>query len=179
MGRARALLGSALFLVVAPGTMAGLAPWAISGWRLRAQDPTLRLTGALGIALGLAILVECFARFALQGRGTPAPLAPPDRLVVSGSYRWVRNPMYLAVLALVLGQAALFADGRVFVYGLGFWLVSHAFVVLYEEPSLRRAFPTEFPTYAASVPRWLPRLRPWRPLDSSSNPAARNRNGDT
>ncbi len=163
MRRGPALIGSALFLIVAPGTMAGFVPWAISGWRLRSQNPALIGLGGLMIAGGLYILIECFARFALQGRGTPAPLAPPDRLVVSGPYRRVRNPMYVAVLALVLGQAALFTDVRLLVYGLGFWLVSHAFVVFFEEPSLRRAFPADYPAFAASVPRWLPRLRPWRP----------------
>ncbi len=130
-------------------------------------------SSALLIAGGLFMLVECFARFALQGRSTPAPIAPTESLVNAGPYARVRNPMYVAVLVMILGQAALFADARLFTYGLSFWLICHAFVV-YEELALRRAFPEDYPAFRAAEPRWLPRLRPWRSSDGSSDLAARH-----
>jgi protein-S-isoprenylcysteine O-methyltransferase Ste14 len=164
MRRGPALFWSAVFLVAAPGTMAGYIPWAISGWRLDTTRPALIILGVILVAGGLGLLLECFGRFAIEGHGTPAPLAPPDRLVVTGPYRRVRNPMYVAVTALILGQTALFADIRLLAYGLIFWLLTHAFVVFYEEPALRRAFPKDYPAFAAAVPRWRPRLRPWRPV---------------
>ncbi|MBX3483976.1 isoprenylcysteine carboxylmethyltransferase family protein [Phenylobacterium sp.] len=163
MKRSYAVLGSALFLVVAPGTLAGLIPWWLTRWEGPASNLPLAALGGLVAALGLALLIECFGRFALQGRGTPAPLAPPDRLVVTGAYRRVRNPMYVAVTAMVLGQAALFADWRVAAYGLVLWLGFHAFVLGYEEPTLRRQFPDHYAAFFAAVPRWRPRLRPWTP----------------
>src|SRR5690242_5939618 len=100
MTRPAAVLGSAAFLVLAPGTIAGLIPWWITGWRGPVAPLPLALLGALLIASGAWLLLECFGRFALQGRGTPAPIAPPERLVVTGPYRRVRNPMYVAVTSL-------------------------------------------------------------------------------
>lgn len=162
MTRISAALGSFLFLAVAPGTLAGLAPWWINGWRFADAPLALRLAGAALIAGGLWLLLECFGRFALQGRGTPAPIAPPDRLVVTGPYRRVRNPMYVAVTALILGQAALFADLRLLAYAALLWLAFHIFVLIYEEPTLRQSFPADYAAFTAAVPRWLPRLKPWR-----------------
>ncbi|HEY2357411.1 MAG TPA: methyltransferase [Phenylobacterium sp.] len=158
-----ALFWSAVFFLIAPGTLAGYLPWAITDWRLGSAPAWLMALGGVAIVGGLLLLLECFGRFALQGRGTPAPVAPPERLVVAGPYRRVRNPMYVAVVAIILGQAALFADVRLLVYGVSVWLGFHAFVVLYEEPTLRRTFPNDYPAFAAAVPRWRPRLRPWRP----------------
>lgn len=162
MGRTRAILGSAAFLVAAPGVVAGLVPWLISGWPPRTIILPLAALGALLLAGGGLLLLECFARFAWQGRGTPAPVAPTERLVVTGAYRRVRNPMYVAVIALILGQAALFADWRLAAYGLVVWALFHAFVVAYEEPTLRRSFPDDYACYFAAVPRWIPRITPWR-----------------
>jgi protein-S-isoprenylcysteine O-methyltransferase Ste14 len=162
MTRASAAIGSLLFLVAAPGAIAGLAPWGINGWRFLDGPLALRVAGGVLIVGGLWLLLECFARFALQGRGTPAPVAPPERLVVTGPYRRVRNPMYVAVTALNLGQAALFADARLAVYAGVVWAGFHMFVLLYEEPTLRRSFPQDYAAFTAAVPRWLPRLRPWR-----------------
>src|SRR5260370_13363024 len=108
MGRAAAATGSAAFFVLAPGVVAGFVPWWLTGWRF--QDPLpywapLRLVGTLLLVAGLAVLVRAFAQFVAEGVGTPAPVAPTERLVVGGLYRYVRNPMYLAVLATILGQA--------------------------------------------------------------------------
>ena len=162
MTRTPALAFSVLFLIVAPGTIAGLGPWWITAWRFQPAPPMLRLLGVALIAAGGFLLLECFGRFAVEGHGTPAPIAPPDRLVATGPYRRVRNPMYVAVVALILGQAALFADLRLLGYAAAVWLGFHLFVLLYEEPTLRSAFPADYAAFAAAVPRWLPRLRPWR-----------------
>ena len=162
MKRVPALLGSALFLIVAPGTLAGFAPWWMTGWRGPFAPLPLAAPAALLIAAGAALLLECFGRFAIQGRGTPAPIAAPDRLVVTGPYRRVRNPMYVAVTTMILGQAALFMDLRLVVYAAVLWLGFHLFVLAYEEPTLRSAFPRDYAAFFAAVPRWIPRLTPWR-----------------
>ena len=162
MRRPAALAASALFLAIAPGTLAGLVPWSITGWQGPLAAPPLLALGLLLIAGGGVLLLECFARFALQGRGTPAPIAPPQRLVVTGAYRRVRNPMYVAVVALIVGQAALFADPRLMAYAAAIWLGFHLFVLAYEEPTLRQSFPDDYAAFFAAVPRWIPRLRAWR-----------------
>src|SRR5580693_1698030 len=160
-----ALLGTALFLGLAPGCVAGLVPWWISRWRFRAPFPgyaPLRVIGVVLIAAGTYVVVDSFARFALQGLGTPAPVFPTLHLVIKGFYRYVRNPMYVAVVAVILGQALLFGDIRVFEYALFAWLVAHLFVRTYEEPRLRKSFGAEYDTFRVNVPRWIPRLTPWR-----------------
>lgn len=162
MNRTAAVLGSALFLVLAPGTIAGLIPWWITAWKAPLAPLPLAIPGGALIVGGAALLLECFGRFAVQGRGTPAPVAPPERLVVSGAYRRVRNPMYVAVVALILGQAALLAAPWLLVYGLLVWAAFHTFVLAYEEPTLRRMFPQDYAAFFAAVPRWIPRLTPWR-----------------
>jgi protein-S-isoprenylcysteine O-methyltransferase Ste14 len=120
-----------------------------------------RALGVLLIALGAPVLLDSFARFALQGKGTPAPVAPPRHLVVTGLYRFVRNPMYLAVFSLVLGQGLLLASTRLLGYAALVWLAFHLFVRIYEEPTLRRQFGDEYVCFSAHVRRWLPRLSPW------------------
>jgi protein-S-isoprenylcysteine O-methyltransferase Ste14 len=166
-----AVLGSALFFAVAPCVLAGLIPWSITHWEFRPPFFDLEVTRAVGILLilaGLPGLVDSFARFALQGLGTPAPIAPPQNLVVTGLYRYVRNPIYVALVAVILGQAALFGDQRLLAYGVLVWLAFHVFVMGYEEPVLVDTFGTEYEDFRANVPRWIPRLTPWR--------AARRRN---
>ena len=161
-GRVKAALGSLAFLVLAPGVVAGLIPWLITGWRpLPPGDGpgALRWTGLILIAVGLAVVLEAFARFAWEGLGTPAPVAPTRTLVVSGFYRFVRNPMYIAVIALIFGQAVLFASWGVALYGIVIALAFHTFVLLYEEPTLREAYGEEYAAYCAATPRWIPRFR--------------------
>ena len=167
--RTRAILGSALFLVVAPGTIAGLVPWWISGWEMQTPFPgfvPIRIVGVILIVAGLPVLLESFARFALEGLGTPAPILPTAHLVVRGFYRFVRNPMYFAVTALVLGQALLFGSLPLVVYSAAIALAFHIFVIAYEEPALRRSFGAEYEAYCAHVRRWLPRLKPWHADES-------------
>ena len=163
MKRALALLGSAIFLVIAPGTLAVYVPWTFTRWRM--APPLLgffpmRVLGGLMIAAGLPVLLDSFARFAIQGLGTPAPVAPPQHLVVTGLYRYVRNPIYVAVSSLIFGQGLLFGSVSLLEYGLVVWLGFFAFVVLYEEPALLAKFGTEYEDYCARVGRWVPRLRP-------------------
>ena len=165
MQRTSAVLGSALFFVIAPCLAAGLVPWWITRWEIQPAFLNVELPRVIGIALiaaGVPGVVDSFARFALQGLGTPAPVAPPQKLVVSGLYRYVRNPMYVSVIAIVLGQAFLFGDWRLIIYGVAFWLVAHLYVMFYEEPTLRHKFGPEYRTFCANVPRWLPRLTPWQ-----------------
>jgi protein-S-isoprenylcysteine O-methyltransferase Ste14 len=164
--RAGAALGTFVFFWVAPAMVAGLVPYLLTRWQF--QPPLLPVPGTrlLGVGLvvaGLVVLLESFARFALVGRGTPAPVAPTESLVVSGLYRFVRNPMYLAVLAIVEGQAFLFGRWLLLGYAVGLWLLFHAFVCAYEEPALRRRFGPPYEEYRRHVPRWWPRRRPWTP----------------
>ena len=166
MKRPGALLGSAIFLVIAPGTLAVYIPWAMTRWRIAPPlfaFSAFRVLGALMIAAGLPVLLDSFARFAIQGLGTPAPVAPPQHLIVTGLYRYVRNPMYVAVSLLIFGQGFLFGDIPLLEYGLVVCLGFFAFVLLYEEPALRRKFGDEYRLYCARVPRWIPRLRPVKP----------------
>lgn len=156
-----AVLGSAVFFVIAPGTVWGLVPWWISRWRVQAPPwdvPPFRVVGGLLILAGLLVVLDSFARFALQGVGTPAPIFPPRHLVVSGFYRYVRNPIYVAGVSAIIGQGLYFGDLRLFEYGALVWLGTHVFVVTYEEPKLRATFGAEYDAYCAHVPRWLPRL---------------------
>jgi protein-S-isoprenylcysteine O-methyltransferase Ste14 len=120
-----------------------------------------RIIGLLLIAAGLPVLLDSFGRFALQGLGTPAPVAPPQRLVVTGLYRFVRNPMYVAVVSLIFGQGLLFGNLQVLEYGLAVWVGFHLFVVLYEEPVLRSKFGDQYEEFSRNIRRWLPRLTPW------------------
>lgn len=118
--------------------------------------------GAVAGLCGFGALIDSFARFALQGLGTPAPIAPTRHLVVSGLYRHVRNPMYVAVLAIILGFAGWFGSWVVLGYAALVWAGFSAFVILYEEPTLRAAHGAAYLAYCAHVGRWMPRLTPWR-----------------
>jgi protein-S-isoprenylcysteine O-methyltransferase Ste14 len=160
MRKVQAVVGSAIFLVIAPGVIAGLIPWLISGWH---EEPPLfgvpatRFIGVILVVLGIPVLLDSFARFAIDGLGTPAPVFPTRTLVIRGFYRYVRNPMYVSVILIIFGQGLFFGDVRLFVYGLFLWLITHLFVVFYEEPTLRKSFGAEYERYRASVPRWIPR----------------------
>ncbi|HET9375300.1 MAG TPA: isoprenylcysteine carboxylmethyltransferase family protein [Chthoniobacterales bacterium] len=166
MRGALAVLGSALFLVIAPGIVVILVPWWISRWIVQEsvlRIPFIRALGVLLILGGLPVLLGSFAGFALQGLGTPAPVFPTRHLVMKGFYRYVRNPMYLAVVLLIFGQALMLGNGVLFGYGVLVWLACHVFVLAYEEPTLRTTFGAEYDAFCANVPRWRPRTSPWRP----------------
>jgi protein-S-isoprenylcysteine O-methyltransferase Ste14 len=135
-----AIVGSAVFLVIAPGFVAGLVPWWISRWRLESPFfgmAPLRLAGGILVILGVIGLLDSFVRFAVQGVGTPAPVFPTRHLVVTGLYRYVRNPMYVAVVSMILGQGVILGNVTLLEYGGLAWLLFHVFVLVYEEPTLR------------------------------------------
>jgi protein-S-isoprenylcysteine O-methyltransferase Ste14 len=160
--RRGAALGTAVFFVLAPGTVAGLVPyWLSDGWHSRASLWYLRIPAAVLILAGLVVLVHAFGRFVSEGIGTPAPVAPTKHLVVGGFYRYVRNPMYVAVAALIIGQGLWLAQPAVLVYGVIAWATTALFVKIYEEPTLARTFGAEYDEYRRHVRAWIPRLRPW------------------
>ena len=158
----RPAIGTAVFVLVVPDTVIGLVPFLLTGWRMQAPLlgwPPLRWLGVLLLAGGLPIFCDFILRFVRDGRGTPAPIAPTRHLVVGGMFRFVRNPGYVAVVAMLLGQGLLFGSSAVIVYAVAIALAFHTFVVLYEEPTLRRQFGDEYVAYCRRVRRWLPRLR--------------------
>jgi protein-S-isoprenylcysteine O-methyltransferase Ste14 len=160
--------GSAVFFLVAPGVVVGLIPWLLTRWEVREPLPywvLMRVLGGILLVAGLIALVGAFVRFVVEGFGTPAPVAAPDRLVVGGMYRYVRNPMYVAVLAAIVGQALLLGQLGLLLYAATAWLVVAAFVRFYEEPTLTRRFGADYETYRRAVPAWWPRLRPWKPSE--------------
>jgi protein-S-isoprenylcysteine O-methyltransferase Ste14 len=160
--RIRSAFGSALFFAVAPGVVAGVVPWLLTGWDTGNTRPLLQIAGALLIAAGAIVLVAAFVRFVIEGVGTPAPVAPTQHLVVGGLYRHVRNPMYLAVGATIVGQALLLGRSILLAYAAVFGATVLAFVKGYEEPTLALQFGEEYDAYRRAVPGWWPRLRPWR-----------------
>jgi len=153
-----------VFFVLAPGVVAGVVPWLLTGWN--AHDvplaPLARAIGAALVVAGAVVLVHAFVHFVVEGLGTPAPIAPTERLVVGGLYRYVRNPMYLAVEAAIVGQALLLGRVVLLVYAVALGAAFVAFVRWYEEPTLRRQFGEEYETYRRAVPGWRPRRTPWR-----------------
>jgi protein-S-isoprenylcysteine O-methyltransferase Ste14 len=164
--RTTAAAGSVVFLVLAPGVVAGLVPWLLTGWEARDPLPGWALVRVVGVALiaaGVVVLVEAFVRFVVEGVGTPAPVAPTEHLVVGGLYRYVRNPMYLAVAAIIVGQALALGRLVLLLYAAVFGVAVATFVHGYEEPTLRRRFGAEYEAYRRAVPAWWPRRRPWTP----------------
>ncbi len=161
-----AAVGSAAFFALAPGTVAGLMPWWLTRWQVRRPWPhwlPLTVIGVALIAVGTAVLVHAFAKFVSEGAGTPAPVAAPEHLVVRGLYRHVRNPMYLAILAIIGGQALVFGNATLLLYAAGVFAAFAAFVHFYEEPSLARRFGAQYEAYRRAVPAWWPRIRPYTP----------------
>lgn len=163
--RRRAAVGTALF-ALAPATAAGLVPWLLTRWQVRRPVPggaPAQLAGALLLGAGASVIANSFVHFAVEGVGTPAPFAPPKHLVVGGLYRYVRNPMYVAIAAAVTGQGLLLGQPKLFAAAALGAVPVAAFVKFYEEPTLARKFGAEYQVYRDNVPRWLPRLTPWRP----------------
>lgn len=164
MQKSQAVLGSALFFVIAPFSLTVLIPLWITGWWMQPPFfgwPLLRVIGGLLAVGGAVPLIESFRRFAIEGLGTPAPIAPPQRLIVTGFYRYVRNPMYVGVVSVILGEALILGDVRLLTYAAIVWLGFHIFVLAYEEPTLRGSYGAEYDAFRANVPRWIPRLTPW------------------
>jgi len=159
-----AMIGSLLFFALVPVTIAGLIPFWLTGWRVAGpflEAPVLPVTGVFMIVAGLGSLLESFARFVLVGHGTPAPVAPPTCLVVSGQYRHVRNPMYVAILVIVVGQGLVLGSVALLYYTGLLWFFFYVWVIIYEEPALGSQFGVSYRVYRENVRRWWPRLRPW------------------
>ena len=163
MRRSAAAVGASLFFAVAPGVVAGVVPWWLTGWDTGPVWLPVRVVGAAFLVVSALVLLDAFMRFVMEGAGTPAPVAPTAQLVVGGLFRYVRNPMYLAVVGAIVGQAALLGRPVLVAYAAVVALTTAAFVHWYEEPTLSRQFGAEYEAYRAAVPGWWPRRRPWTP----------------
>jgi protein-S-isoprenylcysteine O-methyltransferase Ste14 len=153
---------SLIWAIALPGVVAGYVPWrffGLSDVHASLRDP-VQLLGLVCIALGAALLAVCIWEFAHSGRGTLSPVEPPKELVVRGLYRYVRNPMYLSVTAIILGEAMLARSRDLLIYWAIWFVVVNLFVIGYEEPSLRRRFGESYERYKRNVGRWIPRLHP-------------------
>jgi protein-S-isoprenylcysteine O-methyltransferase Ste14 len=149
---------AALFIVLVPGSIAGWLPWYISGWAHPRLDTPLGFVGGIFAVAGWLVLLWCAREFAVRGRGTPNPADPPRELVVDGLYRFVRNPMYVAIVTSLLGQAASYHSTGVVWYTAIVALAFHLRVVVYEEPKLTELFGGAYADYRKRVPRWIPRV---------------------
>jgi len=157
-------LRSILWTLLLPGMVAGYIPWRFFGLahaHLTLVNPVHILALVL-LKLGAVLLIACIWEFAKSGRGTLSPVDPPRELVVRGLYRYVRNPMYLSVTLIVLGEFLLTGSRALFIYWLMFFSAANLFVIVYEEPNLRRRFGASYERYTQRVGRWIPRLRPAR-----------------
>jgi protein-S-isoprenylcysteine O-methyltransferase Ste14 len=165
--KARAAVGSLVFLVFVPGVVAGVVPWWLTDWQVQERHAwlPLQVSGLTLLVGGVVVLLHAFLRFVVEGLGTPAPVAPTERLVVGGLYRYVRNPMYLAVAAIIVGQAMMFGQPVLLLYTAVFAVAVVAFVRWYEEPTLGREFGEQYETYRRAVPAWWPRRKPWTRSD--------------
>lgn len=157
----RSAAGTAAFAIV-PITMGALIPLALSDWKSDWSAAIPRVVGFALAAAGALVVLDSFIRFAREGRGTPSPSAPTEDLVIGGLYRFVRNPMYVGVASAIIGQALILGSLAVAVYAAAFVATVTAFVVSYEEPTLREQFGSSYEAYLSGVPRWIPRLTPWR-----------------
>jgi protein-S-isoprenylcysteine O-methyltransferase Ste14 len=153
------LLKTLLFTILVPGFVALRVPYLLLGRVYSPGRGPLAWAGFLALILGAGIYFRCAWEFAVRGLGTPAPIAPTKFLVVSALHRYVRNPMYLGVLLVILGQAALFRAPQLAEYGAACILLAHLFVLFYEEPTLHRQFGESYDEYRRTVPRWVPRLK--------------------
>ncbi len=155
------ILGTIVFVILVPGSVIVWAPWAMTDWRIAPPLlglEALRWLGVLLFLAGVPVFVDFLVRFVKDGLGTPAPLAEPVNLVVTGLFQYVRNPGYVGVVAMIVGQALFFGAALVMIYAGAVALVFHLFVVFWEEPHLRRKYRVAYVDYCERVPRWLPRL---------------------
>ena len=152
------LIKTLIFMAIAPATLTIYLPYALLPPGRAPLPGSLRYLGLLPILVGAVIECWCAWDFAVKGRGTPAPFDPPKELVARGLYQRVRNPMYVGVMLILLGEALLFASRFMLTYSLAVFVGFNLFVLLYEEPTLRRKFGESYERYCRAVPRWLPRL---------------------
>lgn len=154
-------LRSLLWVILLPGLVALVVPWTFFGLGQVRPDPSqpLHLIGLLAVGAGGVLFGACVWEFAREGRGTLSPADPPKVLVVRGLYRYVRNPMYLSVTLVLLGEALLAGSAALLAYWAIWFLGVNVFVLWYEEPILRRRFGASYESYTRRIRRWLPRLR--------------------
>jgi protein-S-isoprenylcysteine O-methyltransferase Ste14 len=163
-GTRRSVVVTLLFIVFGgPGFVLVYIPYWITRFRMPASEPLWQIILAITlIAAGLAPALESMKRFVFVGRGTLVPAVPTEHLVVSGFYRHVRNPMYTGLLVVLAGEAILLESRDLVIYIAAVWLATHLFVCFYEEPTLTRRYGVEYLRFKKHVPRWLPRMTPWR-----------------
>lgn len=152
------ILNTILFTIFVPGTVTILVPWWLLGGFFRPGNESLTWLGGIVFAMGATIYFRCAWEFAVRGLGTPAPIAPTKYLVTTALHRYVRNPMYLGVALAIVGEAVIFRSVHVLMYAAVMLTIAHIFVVLYEEPTLRRQFGESYEEYRRTVPRWIPKI---------------------
>ena len=158
------LLKTVLFSVFVPGTVIGLIPYLLLTRGPALQPPaiaagSMRFIGIVPLICGFLFYLVSAWHFVQQGKGTPAPIDPPKLFVSSGPYQFVRNPMYVSGLLILLGESILFSSMILLIYLCFIWLVFHLFIVFYEEPHLRRIFGVQYKEYCKQVSRWAPALK--------------------
>lgn len=168
MSAASLFLKNLLFTLIVPGFIAGWVPLRVFERRARWPESwaEFQFTGAALCVLGFLVYLYCQWLLATRGQGTPAPIDPPKRLVHRGPYKWVRNPMYLAVFTVVAGEAVFLRSSHITVYFTCLVCAVHVYVLLFEEEALRRRFGAMYEDYRRDVPRWLPR-KPRPPLQTA------------
>jgi len=152
-------LGSILFFILAPGMVAGFIPLALLRTGPQVQTGFLAYVAFPLWVIGTTVLIWCFWDFLVKGKGTPAPIDPPKELVVSGLYKYVRNPMYVGILLVILGHFLWFGFWNLLIYAAVVFAAFSAFVIFYEEPTLKRNFGAAYEDYLKRVPRWIPKFR--------------------
>jgi protein-S-isoprenylcysteine O-methyltransferase Ste14 len=152
-------LKSLLFLILAPGMVSGFIPLALLRTGTRLQTGFLSYLAFPLWVIGVLILVWCFWDFLAKGQGTPAPIDPPRELIITGLYQYVRNPMYVGVLLVIIGHFLWFGFWNLLIYAALVFLAFNSFVIFYEEPNLRQRFGPAYEEYLKRVPRWIPRFK--------------------
>lgn len=150
------LIKTLIFTVVAPATVTIYFPYYLSGG-VNARFEGFAVLGFLPIVAGTMVYLRRAWDFSITGRGTPAPIDPPKTLVIRGLYRYVRNPMYVGIVCILIGESILLASSRMVVYTGSVFVLFNLFIVLYEEPALRRKFGTDYEVYIKTVSRWVPK----------------------
>jgi protein-S-isoprenylcysteine O-methyltransferase Ste14 len=152
-------LKSLLFLIVAPGMVAGYIPLGLLRMGSKVETGIYAYLALPLWLIGGVVLLWSFWNFLNEGRGTPAPVDPPKELVAAGFYRYVRNPMYFGILLILIGHFLWFGFWSLLIYAGFAFLATHLFVTLYEEPTLKRKFGAAYEEYLKRVPRWIPRFK--------------------
>jgi protein-S-isoprenylcysteine O-methyltransferase Ste14 len=170
------LLKTLLFTIVAPGAVTILVPFLLlpaNPWPPLSSAGLIQLFGLIPMTIGATIYFRCAWDFTFTGKGTPAPIDPPKELVAKGLYQYVRNPMYVGVLLILLGEAWFFGSSSLLGYAAIVFVCFHLFVLLYEEPALKRRFGESYRRYCGTTPRWIPSPRGARGISNRADSRAR------